>query len=72
MDKLACEFRAALAAHDARAQDDWTGPHHFKNENDQISALISAVDLRLFASGRWPTGRRYIGNEERVVLLEMS
>ena len=33
------ELIAALAAHDRRANQPWSGPYHFRLENDGIGAI---------------------------------
>jgi hypothetical protein len=64
--KLRERFEAALRAHDARAREPWSGPYHFKDQNDAISQMLDEIDDLLDAAfgvdmRRW--------NDLRVQLL---
>lgn len=41
------ELAAALAAHDKRAKVQWTGPFHFREENERIARARQAAFARL-------------------------
>lgn len=66
------ELSDALAAHSARSREPSSGVYHFKAENDAIGRILERVDPFLFFAGLWPVDRRYIGNDERLRLLERA
>ena len=62
----------ALRLHHIRAKQPWSGVYHFEEQNRNIGRIILLIDPFLRATKHWPEEKRYIGNRERLRLLEQA
>jgi hypothetical protein len=61
------ELRLAIAEHDAAYLDgDW------QSAGDRIDSARCIADAAIYAIGLWPSGKRYLGNDTALDLLQKA
>lgn len=63
--RCASELHAAVTQHDASYPDG-----HYHAANDRIGRVRAIGDAALWAAGLWPRGKKTIGNDEALALLQ--
>jgi len=61
------ELRLAIAEHDASYPDgDW------QSANNRIESARFIADAAIYGIGLWPSGKRYLGNDTVLDLLQKA